>query len=391
MTFALPEPAPGFDQPVAVLKHCHDRIRKQLATLAKLLAHLPAHGADRDAQQAARAILAYFEKAAYLHHDDEEHDLIPMLQASASGADAALLDELVPQLLLEHEQMEAMWQRLRAPLAEVAEGRNAPLSATDVAQFSDAYARHMEMEEANIAPMALRLFNPEQTAQLGRAMQERRGLVPAGERVAHMRKDYVQSALSEEEVRAHPVEQFELWFQQALQAEVNEPNAMSVATVGPDGRPSSRIVLVKQFDQRGFTWYTNYDSQKGKELCANPHAALLFFWSELERQVRVEGKVERTSAEESDTYFDSRPLKSRLGAIASEQSRTIGSRAELERNYEAVASRFGQDPPRPEHWGGYRLVPDRVEFWQGRSSRFHDRIVYTRQSDGSWTRERLQP
>jgi pyridoxamine 5'-phosphate oxidase len=247
------------------------------------------------------------------------------------------------------------------------------------------------MEESQVAPMALRLFDAQQMEQLGRAMQERRGLLPAGERVAHMRKDYEQAELSEQEVRDDPVDQFELWFQQALRAEVNEPNAMSVATVGADGRPSSRIVLVKQFDRRGFTWYTNYDSQKGQELCANPHAALLFFWSELERQVRVEGKVERTSAEESDRYFGSRPLKSRLGAIASEQSRPIDSRAALERNYEAVASRFGEDPPRPGNWGGFRLVPERVEFWQGRSSRFHDRIVYTRQPDGSWTRQRLQP
>ncbi|HEY1044148.1 MAG TPA: pyridoxamine 5'-phosphate oxidase [Telluria sp.] len=391
MTFALPEPAPAFDQPVAVLKHCHDRIRKQLSTLGKLLAHLPAHGADQDAQQAARSILAYFEKAAQLHHDDEEHDLIPMLQASASGDDTALLARLVPALLDEHRQMEAMWQRLRGPLTEIAEGRMAALAQADVTQFTDAYARHMVVEETQIAPMALRLFDAAQMEQLGRAMQERRGLVPAGERVAHMRKDYGQDALSEEEVRDDPIAQFELWFQQALQAEVNEPNAMSVATVGPDGRPSSRIVLVKQFDQRGFTWYTNYASQKGQELCANPHAALLFFWSELERQVRVEGKVERTSPEESDRYFSSRPLKSRLGAIASDQSQPIDSREALERNYEAVAGRFGEDPPRPEHWGGFRLVPERVEFWQGRSSRFHDRIVYMRQPDGSWTRQRLQP
>ncbi|MFD2366969.1 pyridoxamine 5'-phosphate oxidase [Pseudoduganella sp. GCM10020061] len=391
MTFALPEPAPGFDQPVAVLKHCHDRIRKQLSTLHKLLAHLPAHGADQDAQQAARAILSYFDKAANLHHDDEEHDLIPMLQATASGEDAALLGRLAPQLLQEHAEMEAMWQQLRGPLAAIAEGQAQALDAGAAARFADAYARHMEIEEGQVAPMALRLFSGAQMEQLGRAMQERRGILPAGERVAHMRKDYEQAALSEQEVRANPIEQFEEWFQQALRAEVNEPNAMGVSTVGADGRPSSRIVLVKQFDQRGFTWYTNYDSQKGRELCANPHAALLFFWSELERQVRVEGRVERTSAEESDRYFGSRPLKSRLGAIASDQSRPIGSREALERNYEAVVSRFGEDPPRPEHWGGFRLVPDRIEFWQGRSSRFHDRIVYTRQPDGSWSRQRLQP
>jgi pyridoxamine 5'-phosphate oxidase len=150
-------------------------------------------------------------------------------------------------------------------------------------------------------------------------------------------------------------------------------------------------VLVKQFDQRGFTWYTNYDSQKGKELFSKPFAALLFFWSELERQVRIEGKVECTTAEESDKYFNSRPLKSRLSAIASEQSVPIANRAALEHNYEEVARQHGEAPPRPSNWGGFRLVPERIEFWQGRRSRFHDRIVYTRQEDGSWTRQRLQP
>lgn len=391
MSFSLPEPAPGFDQPVAVLKHCHDRIRKQLATLQKLLAHLPEHGADADAQKAASAISAYFEKAAHLHHEDEEHDLIPMLQASASGADTALLDELVPALLREHEQMEAMWQRLRGPLAEIAAGRMHAIPAADAHAFAESYARHMAAEETQIAPMALRLFDAGQMERLGSAMQARRGIVPAGKDVAHMRKDYEQDELSEHEVMDDPIEQFARWFDQALQAEVNEPNAMSLATVGADGRPSSRIVLVKQFDRRGFTWYTNYDSRKGKELCANPHAALLFFWRELERQVRVEGRVERTSAEESDTYFNSRPLSSRLGAIASSQSQPIESRAALEDNYEAAASSAGEHPGRPEHWGGFRLVPDRVEFWQGRRSRFHDRIVYTRQPDGGWTRQRLQP
>ena len=391
MNFALPEPAPGFDQPVAVLKHCHDRIRKQLATLEKLQAHLPAHGADQDAQQAARAILNYFDKAAYLHHEDEEHDLIPMLQASASGADARLLESLVPALLREHEEMEALWQRLRVPLDAIAEGRADALPAEDAKAFAASYARHMQMEEGQVAPMALRLFTAEQMEKLGSAMQARRGLGPAGRQVAHMRKDYEQAALSEHEVLDDPVAQFEVWFQQALKAEVNEPNAMCLSTVGADGRPSSRIVLIKQFDQRGFTWYTNYASPKGRELGDNPYAALLFFWSELERQVRVEGRVVRTSAEESDRYFRSRPLTSRLGAIASSQSQPIGSRADLETNYEAVARRFGDDPPRPEHWGGFRLVPERIEFWQGRRSRFHDRIVYTRQPDGAWTRQRLQP
>jgi len=161
--------------------------------------------------------------------------------------------------------------------------------------------------------------------------------------------------------------------------------------VAANGRPSSRIVLVKQFDERGFTWYTNYDSRKAEELQSNPHAALLFFWSELERQVRIEGRVERTSFEESDRYFRSRPLKSRLSAIASQQSAPIGSRAELEQNYEQVAQGAGDDPARPDNWGGFRLVPERLEFWQGRRSRFHDRIVYERQEDGSWMRLRLQP
>jgi pyridoxamine 5'-phosphate oxidase len=188
-----------------------------------------------------------------------------------------------------------------------------------------------------------------------------------------------------------PMLQFTRWFEQALKAEVNEPNAMNVATVGADGRPSSRIVLVKQFDERGFTWYTNYDSRKAQELRANPYAALLFFWSELERQVRIEGRVETTSAEESDKYFHSRPLKSRLSAIASQQSAPIDNRAALERNYEAVAATAGDAPARPSNWGGFRLVPERIEFWQGRRSRFHDRIVYARQEDGSWARQRLQP
>jgi pyridoxamine 5'-phosphate oxidase len=166
---------------------------------------------------------------------------------------------------------------------------------------------------------------------------------------------------------------------------------MNLATVGAGGRPSSRIVLVKQFDERGLTWYTNYDSQKAQQLRDNPYAALLFFWSELERQVRIEGRVERTAPEESDRYFNSRPLKSRLSAIASRQSAPIESRAALEQNFDVVARQYGEEPPRPGNWGGFRLVPERVEFWQGRRSRFHDRIVYLRQEDGSWTRQRLQP
>ncbi|TFW25463.1 pyridoxamine 5'-phosphate oxidase [Massilia arenosa] len=387
----LLDTAPGFDQPIAVLKHCHDRIRKQLATLQKLLAHLPRYGADPEAQQAALAVLKYFDKAAPLHHDDEEQDLMPMLQATAQGEDQAALEQHGPQILADHRQMEALWQRLHAQLTAVASGASANLSPVDVNEFAGLYGRHMLVEETHIAPMAKRLFSATQMADLGHAMQVRRGIVPAGERVAAMRKDYERAQLSETDVDADPVKQFETWFEEALKAAVDEPNAMALSTVDADGRPSSRIVLVKQFDARGFTWYTNYDSQKGQQLCANPHAALLFFWRELERQVRIEGKVERTSAEESDTYFASRPLNSRLSAIASQQSRPIASRSDLERHYEEAAAQYGEQPPRPAHWGGYRLVPERVEFWQGRTSRFHDRIVYTRQPDGSWTRQRLQP
>ncbi|HEU4850955.1 MAG TPA: pyridoxamine 5'-phosphate oxidase, partial [Telluria sp.] len=278
------------------------------------------------------------------------------------------------------------------------------LSSSSVQRFVQRYTSHMEREESTMAPMALRLFSPEQMTQLGSAMQRRRGIgadaaasapqaaAPAiGDAVAGLRKDYGQASLNEDEVLDDPMAQFTSWFEQALKAQVNEPNAMNVATVDANGRPSSRIVLVKQFDERGFTWYTNYDSRKAQELRANPFAALLFFWSELERQVRIEGRVETTSAEESDKYFHSRPLKSRLSAIASQQSAPIDNRAALERNYEAVAATAGDAPARPANWGGFRLVPERIEFWQGRRSRFHDRIVYERQEDGSWARQRLQP
>jgi pyridoxamine 5'-phosphate oxidase len=396
MNNLLSDPAPDFDQPVAVLKHCHGRIRKQLATLEKLLGHLPEHGADEQARQAATAVLKYFDKAAHLHHEDEEQDLLPMLLAVAQGEDAATLQALAPVILQEHKEMDGMWQDLHEQLAAIADGSGTQLSASIVRRFVQSYQGHMEREEGIVAPMALRLFGPDQMARLGGAMRRRRGLdAPAapdiGERVADLRKDYGQARLDEDDVAADPIVQFTRWFEEALKAEVNEPNAMSVATVGDDGRPTSRIVLVKQFDARGFTWYTNYASQKGKQLESKPFAALLFFWSELERQVRIEGRVERTSADESDKYFNSRPLKSRLSAIASEQSEPIANRAALEQHYEAVARQYGEAPPRPQHWGGFRLVPERIEFWQGRRSRFHDRIVYTRQEDGLWTRQRLQP
>jgi pyridoxamine 5'-phosphate oxidase len=422
MNSLLPDTAPDFGQPIAVLKHCHGRIRKQLATMEKLLAHLPEHGADQQARQAATAVLRYFEKAAHLHHDDEEQDLIPMLRAVAQGEDAATLQALAPVILQDHKDMDAMWQDLHEQLSAIADGSGTQLSSSMVQRFTQRYLGHMEREEGTMAPMAVRLFSPQQMAQLGEAMQRRRGLasqdatdagvpdvampggsLPApattaaaagvfvGERVAHLRKDYGQASLDEREVADDPIAQFTRWFEEALKAEVNEPNAMGVSTVDERGRPSSRIVLIKQFDARGFTWYTNYDSQKGQQLNSNPYAALLFFWNELERQVRIEGRVERTSAEESDKYFNSRPLKSRLSAIASHQSAPIANRADLEHNYEEVARQYGETPQRPQHWGGFRLVPERIEFWQGRRSRFHDRVVYTRQEDGSWTRQRLQP
>lgn len=209
--------------------------------------------------------------------------------------------------------------------------------------------------------------------------------------IADLRRDYSQSTLSENEVDSDPLKQFARWFQQALETEVPEPNAMGLATVDSHGRPSLRIVLLKDFDARGFTFYTNYESRKGEQLLFNPHAALSFHWHDLERQIRIEGTVERVAAEESDAYFGIRPLKSRIGAIASAQSRPIDSREQLEQQFNQAETQFGQQPPRPAHWGGYRLAPNWIEFWQGRRSRLHDRIAYQRNKDGSWLRQRLQP
>ncbi|MDE2427331.1 MAG: pyridoxamine 5'-phosphate oxidase [Burkholderiales bacterium] len=209
--------------------------------------------------------------------------------------------------------------------------------------------------------------------------------------IAHLRKDYQQASLSETDVNADPIQQFGLWFDQALKADVTEANAMSLSTVNADGRPTSRIVLIKEFDERGFCWFTNYDSAKGQEMESHPYAALLFFWTALERQVRIEGRIEKITDEENDRYFHSRPLGSRQSANASQQSQPIAHRADLEKKLAEVVAEFGDHPPRPAHWGGYRLVPDKLEFWQGRSSRLHDRIVYTRAADGSWTISRLQP
>jgi len=209
--------------------------------------------------------------------------------------------------------------------------------------------------------------------------------------IADIRTDYSQSELLETATDADPVMQFTKWFDEAVKAGVKEPNAMGVSTVGADGRPSSRILLIKNFDRNGFTWFTNYDSRKGAELEQNPYASLLFHWVDIERVVRIEGPVEKVTPEESDAYFHSRPVKSRLGAIASSQSRPIADRTELEARYAQVEAQYGDNPPRPDNWGGYRLKPDYIEFWQGRRSRLHDRIAYTRDEKGTWKKTRLQP
>jgi pyridoxamine 5'-phosphate oxidase len=198
-------------------------------------------------------------------------------------------------------------------------------------------------------------------------------------------------SLTEGELDPDPVRQFHRWIEEATLSEVPEPNAMALATATPEGRPSARIVLLRGYDERGFAFFTNYESRKGRELDANPHAALVFHWHDLDRQVRVEGRVERVSAEESDTYFQSRPACSRLGAWASRQSEVIPDRTVLEARNRALELQYpGGQIPRPEHWGGYRVVPAVIEFWQGRPSRLHDRLRYTR-SDRGWLIERLSP
>lgn len=209
--------------------------------------------------------------------------------------------------------------------------------------------------------------------------------------IADLRKDYSRASLTEADVNPNPVDQFSKWLHEAIAAQVPEANAMTVSTATADGRPSSRILLIKDVDQRGFTFFTNYESRKGRELDSNPFASLLFYWIELERQVRIEGRVERITDAENDAYFNSRPVKSRLGAIASAQSRPVASREVLEARVQEVEKQYGDHPVRPPQWGGYRLVPDYLEFWQGRPSRLHDRIAYQRQADGSWQLQRLQP
>ena len=208
--------------------------------------------------------------------------------------------------------------------------------------------------------------------------------------ISQLRKSYERAELSESASHADPLQQFDQWLQEAIKSEVPEPNAMTLATVGSDLRPSSRIVLVKGYDAAGLVFYTNYDSRKGHELAGNPFAALQFHWVELERVVRIEGRVEKTSSEQSDAYFASRPLDSRIGAWASPQSQVISGRSVLVANAAKYGAQLMLQPPRPPHWGGYRLIPDAWQFWQGRKSRLHDRLRYSRR-DGQWLRERLAP
>ena len=209
--------------------------------------------------------------------------------------------------------------------------------------------------------------------------------------IADLRKSYERAELNEEASKADPLQQFELWLNEAIAAQVPEPNAMTLATVGSDLRPSTRVVLIKGLDERGIVWFTNYDSRKGRQLAGNPYAALQFHWVELERVVRIEGLVEKVSDEESDSYFHSRPLDSRIGAWASPQSEVISGRGVLVANAAKYGAKFLLQPPRPPHWGGYRLKADRWEFWQGRRSRLHDRLRYAQEADSSWLRERLAP
>ena len=210
--------------------------------------------------------------------------------------------------------------------------------------------------------------------------------------VADLRRNYTKSGLIESDADPNPFKQFQQWFDQALAGQLPEPNAMTLATVAPDGKPSARIVLLKNFDPHGFVFYTNYSSHKGQQLQANPWAALVFWWAELERQVRIEGRVEKVSEAESDAYFHSRPLGSQLGAWVSQQSQVIETREVLEVRLQELEEKYiNQVVPRPTHWGGFRVIPTAIEFWQGRPNRLHDRLLYRRLDDGRWLIERLSP
>ncbi|MEC5147643.1 pyridoxamine 5'-phosphate oxidase [Chitinophaga sp. 212800010-3] len=212
------------------------------------------------------------------------------------------------------------------------------------------------------------------------------------QKIADLRKDYQLATLDESEVAPSPLVQFDKWWQEAINSEIDEPNAMTLATSTPDGYPSARIVLLKSFDGDGFLFFTNYESRKGQELALNPHVTLLFFWRELQRQVRIEGTVIKAPASVSNEYYNTRPLGSRIGAIASPQSKVIPDRSFLETEVDQVAAKYQQhSPERPDYWGGYLVQPKVLEFWQGRSSRLHDRILYTQVPGGSWKIERLAP
>ena len=213
---------------------------------------------------------------------------------------------------------------------------------------------------------------------------------PTDPKLAGIRQDYALKTLEERDVDRDPLKQFGVWMVEAIHARVPEPTAMSLSTVGPDARPAGRIVLLKGLDPAGFVFYTNYDSRKGRDLAAHPVAALTFMWKELERQVRIEGRVEKVSAEDSDAYYATRPLGSRIGAWASPQSASIENRAWLETRWAELTQQHGDSPPRPPHWGGYRVIPDYLEFWQGRLSRLHDRIAYQREGS-AWKIARLAP
>jgi pyridoxamine 5'-phosphate oxidase len=209
--------------------------------------------------------------------------------------------------------------------------------------------------------------------------------------IADLRQDYRQAALLEFAANPNPIAQFQSWFAAAVAAQLPEPNAMTIATATPDGIPSARIVLLKDVDDRGFVFFTNYNSHKGQELTANPQAAIVFLWTELERQVRIQGRVEKIAPAESDEYFYSRPPRSRLGAWASNQSEVVADRSVLDQQLAELAAKYAnQEIPRPEHWGGFRVMPTMIEFWQGRSSRLHDRLRY-RSIDGAWMIDRLSP